>query len=81
MIKNVYGLWQNYEKSTGLTDEESLELFSKIQLNDRGYTILPYESFYDVTYKSVIGPENIQGLDTFIEDTNKKIEESLSNIK
>lgn len=79
--KNVYGLWQNYEKSIGLTDEESLELFSKIQLNDKGYTILPYESFYDVTYKSVIGPENIQGLDTFIEDTNKKIEESLSNIK
>ena len=79
--ENRFGLWQNYENTEGLTKDESLELFSKIQLNDKGYTILPYESFYNVSYKSVISPEYIQGLDTFIDDANAKIDEAVSNIK
>lgn len=79
--KQVNGLWLNYENTGGLTNDEALELFSKIQLNDQGYTILPYESFYDVKYKSVLSPEYIQGLDTFMEDTNAKIEEAVANIK
>ena len=79
--KQVNGLWLNYENNDGLTSEESFELFNKIQLNDQGYDILPYESFYDVTYKSVIGPENIQGLDTFMDEINAKIDETVSNIK
>lgn len=79
--KNQFGLWQDYENTEGLTKSESLELFSKIQLNDQGYIPLPYESFYNVSYKSVISPEYIQGLDTFIDDTNKKIEEAIANIK
>ena len=79
--KQVNGLWLNYENTDGLTKKEALELFSKVQLNDQGYELLPYESFYDITYKSVLSPEYIQGLDTFMEDTNTKINEAVSNIK
>lgn len=75
---NGYGIWTNYEPSTGLTDEELYDLLYPMQYNKD--KLQEWRAYDHMDTYSVIAPQYIDGLDTFQEDMEIKINEALSNM-
>lgn len=76
--KDTYGRWTQNEGKVGITNEELQELVYSMQLN-AGKKVLDWRGYDDVTYKTTILPENVDGLDTFQADMVEKINEALSS--